>query len=84
MSRFNLRALAVVVVGFAVYASAPPNAEAAAFACPISTCIQNGVCPPDMGAWCAQTGCETTIHNCGPLFACSGDRVLFYCGTDPE
>lgn len=83
LSRIHLKALAVIVGGTAVYLTSPPPAEGAAFSCPISTCITNGVCPLDMAAWCESTGCTTTIYNCGPLFNCTDNKVLFYCGTNP-
>lgn len=83
ISRVQHHLKAMAVVGMGAIALLGNPTEASAFGCPISTCMINGVCPSEseMSTWCTLSGCSTDLHNCGSLFNCTGDRVLFYCGT---
>lgn len=81
-TRFLLSALGASIMGSLGLATDVPAATM--FACPFVECVS--FCPEDRLDWCHTHGCDTTLENsnCGPLFQCSGNQVLVYCGSSPD
>lgn len=75
---------AVCLMGAAALAMPSEVSARAMSTCPFVECIYS--CPPDILTHCENHGCKTDLQssNCGPLFDCSGERVLLWCGTPIE